>query len=239
MREKLKETDLARPLYEYLGSQGYTVRSEVKDCDIAAVRGDELLVIEIKKTLNLALLAQAAKRQRITESVYMAVPRPPSTWKWHTENRWVKHVIRRLELGLIFVSLDPAKPAVDVVFHPGSFTRRKRAVHRRVLLEEMKNRTGDFNTAGSTGKKLVTAYRENAIFIACCLKEKGTLSPKALREMGTGQKTLGVLYQNVYGWFERRGTGKYGLSVHGEKDLAAYPKLAKKYTAKARKGQKK
>ena len=239
MREKLAETDLAKPLYAYLNHQGYTVRSEVKDCDIAAVRGDELLVIEIKKSLNLVLLAQAAKRQRITDSVYMAVPRPPSTWKWHAENRWVKHVIRRLELGLIFVSLDPAKPAVDVVFNPGPFMRRKRAVHRRALLEEMRNRTGDFNTAGSTGKKLVTAYRENAIFIACCLKAKGTLSPKALREMGTGPKTLGVLYQNVYGWFERRGTGKYGLSAAGEKELALYPKLMKQYMAKAGKRKKK
>jgi hypothetical protein len=102
-------------------------------------------------------------------------------------------------------------------------------------LEEMKNRTGDFNTAGSSRRKLVTAYRENAIFIACCLRAKGTLSPKALREMGTGEKTLGVLYQNVYGWFERRGTGKYGLSAHGEKDLALYPQLAKKYLAKVKK----
>jgi hypothetical protein len=30
------ETDLAEPLYRYLTGQGYTVRSEVNDCDIAA-----------------------------------------------------------------------------------------------------------------------------------------------------------------------------------------------------------
>jgi hypothetical protein len=239
MRARFLESDLAEPLYSYLAALGYTVRSEVKDCDIAAVRGDELLVIEIKKSLNLALLAQAAKRQRITDTVYMAVPRPSSTWKWHVENRGVKHLIRRLELGLMFVSMDPEKPPVDVVFHPAPFTRRKRTSHRRALLEEIRSRTGDFNTAGSRGKKLVTAYRENAIFIACWLKTKGVLSPKALRGMGTGPKTLNVLYDNVYRWFERKGKGKYALSAEGERDLESYSKLVKKYLARVRKAEKK
>ncbi len=234
------ETDYAAPLCAYLKAQGYTVRSEVKDCDIAAVRGDDLVIVEIKKALNLALLAQAAKRQKITDSVYMAIPRPSSTWKWHVENRGVKHVVRRLELGLLFVSLDRDKPAVDVVFHPAPFARRKRAAHKRAVLEEIRNRTGDFNTAGSSKRKLVTAYRENAIYIACCLKLRGTLSPKALvREMGTAPNTRVTLYTNVYGWFERRGTGRYGLSEHGERDLAAFPALVKKYTAKAKRSEKK
>ena len=52
MRDGCSEADLARPLYGHLARLGYTVRSEVKDCDIAAVKGDELLIIEVKKTLN-------------------------------------------------------------------------------------------------------------------------------------------------------------------------------------------
>ena len=37
------------------------MRSEVKDCDIAAVKGDDLLIIELKKTLNVPLLVQAVR----------------------------------------------------------------------------------------------------------------------------------------------------------------------------------
>jgi hypothetical protein len=102
----LAETDLAGPLYEHLAAQGYTVRSEVKDCDIAAIRGDDLLVIELKKTLNVALLVQAVRRQRLTDSVYIAIPRPSNKWKWWKESRGVQHLLRRLELGLILVSLE-------------------------------------------------------------------------------------------------------------------------------------
>jgi hypothetical protein len=233
--KRLSESELAAPLTRYLAEQGYTVRSEVKDCDIAAVRGEDLLIIELKTALNLALLAQAARRQRITDSVYLAIPRPSNKWKWWTQTRSVQHLIRRLELGLIFVSLDPAKPPVETVFHPVPFARRKRAKSRRALLEEIHSRTGDYNTAGSNRTKLVTAYRENAIRIACLLEAKGKLTPKALREMGAGPKTLGILRGNVYGWFERVGYGVYALSPRGSEELRRFPELSRRYLARARK----
>jgi hypothetical protein len=225
------ESDLAEPLCRYLISEGYIVRSEVKDCDIAAVKGDELLIVELKKSLNLSLLSQAAQRQKITDSVYVAVPRPSNRWKWNAQNRGTQHLLRRLEIGLILVSLDPGKPPVEVVFHPHPFARRKKTRERRAVLHEIKNRTWDLNRAGSTGRKLVTAYREAAIRIACCLL-KGPLTPKALREMGTGEKTLSILYQNVYGWFERVGRGLYGLTEHGRRDMRAFPKLVSHYKKK-------
>ncbi|MCP4244022.1 MAG: hypothetical protein GY772_26015 [bacterium] len=68
-RNTLKETDLYPPLHDYLVAQGYTVRSEVNDCDVTATKDEDLIVIEIKRSLNLTLLAQAARRQRITDSV--------------------------------------------------------------------------------------------------------------------------------------------------------------------------
>ncbi|HEY9593561.1 MAG TPA: DUF2161 family putative PD-(D/E)XK-type phosphodiesterase, partial [Spirochaetia bacterium] len=184
-RKDFTEADLAAPLCSYLTEAGYTVRSEVKDCDIAAVKGDDLVVIEVKKTMNLTLVAQAARRQRMTDSVYVAIPRPDNKWKWWKESRSVQHVLHRLELGLILVSLDPTKPPVEIVFHPLPFARRKVAKTRRAVLEEIAHRTADYNRAGSTRAKLATAYRENAIHIACCLAAHGPSSPKALRDMGT------------------------------------------------------
>ena len=230
----ISETDLAGPLYDHLLAQGYTVRSEVKDCDIAAVKGEDLLIIELKKTLNVPLLVQAVRRQRLTDSVYLAIPRPSNKWKWWKASRGVQHLLRRLELGLILVSLEKGKPAVEVIFHPLPFARRKRAPSRRAVLEEIARRTADYNRAGSTRTKLATAYRENAIHIACCLLAGGKRSPAGLRALGTGQKTLQVLRLNPYGWFERVDSGVYGITEHGKGDLASWPELRRKYLAAAR-----
>lgn len=229
MRKGFSEADLAAPLVSYLCQQGWIVRSEVKDCDIAATKGEELLVVEVKKSLNLPLLVQAARRQRITDTVYVAIPRPSNKWKWWKESRGAQHLLRRLELGLILVSLDPGKPPVEIVFHPLPFERRKRATSRRIVLEEIAKRTADYNRAGSNRTKLITAYKENAIHVACCLSKKGRMSPAALRSLGTGEKTYSILRSNYYGWFERVDTGVYALSATGKAGLAAFPALAAHY----------
>ncbi|MHB0939249.1 MAG: DUF2161 family putative PD-(D/E)XK-type phosphodiesterase [Armatimonadota bacterium] len=219
------ETDLYQPVHDYLVAQGYTVRSEVRDCDIAAVKDDALVIIELKRTLSLALLAQAIKRQELTEAVYIAIPRPPNRQKWNAQTRDVRRLLRRLELGLLLVS----KRSVEIVFHPLPAERQQRKGKRRVVLEEIENRSGDYNQGGSTRKKLVTAYRENAIQIAACLSALGPCSPAQLRKLGTGEKSLGILYRNVYGWFERQDRGLYALSVRGQSELAGYPELAARY----------
>jgi hypothetical protein len=223
------ETDLAAPVTAYLAAQGWTVRSEVKDCDVAAVRGDDLLVVELKKSITLALLVQGARRQRLTETVYLAIPRPESVWQWRRVNRGVLHLLRRLELGLLFVVPD----GIDVVLQPRPLARRRKPTARRAVLEEVSRRSADYNTAGSTRRKLMTAYREQALRIACFLSVHGDLSPKRLRALGTGEKTLAILYDNVYGWFRRVGTGIYRLSAHGARDLGAYPELAARFRAEA------
>jgi len=238
-RDGLAETQLAGPLYRYLSDAGYTVRSEVKDCDIAAVKGNDLLIIELKKSLNLALVVQGVRRQRLTDSVYLAVPRPSNKWKWWKESRGVQHLLRRLELGLILVSLEKGKPPVEVVFHPLPFARRRRADGRRAVLQEIASRTADYNRAGSHRTKLATAYRENALHVACCLMVTGPTSPAALRAMGTGPRTLDILRLNAYGWFERVGTGVYRLAPHAEADLGAWPELKKRYLARARRAARK
>jgi hypothetical protein len=231
MREALREADLAPPLVAYLRGEGWTVRSEVKDCDIAATRDGELLVVEMKTSMSLALLTQAANRQRITDTVYVAIPRPANKWKWWKDSRGVQHLLRRLELGLLLVSTDPA--GVDVVFHPHPFTRKKRAKTRRAVLHEIESRTADYNRAGSNRTKLVTAYRENAIHVACCLRRKGSLAPAQLRALGTGEKTYSILRNNVYGWFERRDDGTWALTDVGGAALADYPALTARYSRKA------
>jgi len=219
----LTEADLYEPIARYLSELGYTVRGEVMDCDIAATRGDELVAIEMKRSFSTALLVQATKRQRMTDSVYVAVPRPKRGRQWNG----FRHLLRQLELGLIFVSFGRRKkPRVEVVFHPVPYQRQKRKRVRRAVLREMEGRSGDFNCGGSTRQKIVTAYRENAIQIACYLDAMGPMSPKQLRDLGTGSKTLSILYSNFYGWFERVDRGVYALRARGREELGEFGDVA-------------
>jgi hypothetical protein len=43
--------------------------------------------------------------------------------------------------------------------------------------------------------------------------------------MNTGPKTTPILYNDVYGWFERVGRGLYALRPIGNEGLTEYPEL--------------
>jgi hypothetical protein len=227
-KAKLRETDLYAPIRAYLEEQGYTVRSEVLDCDVAAVKDDELILIELKVSLTLGLLVQATRRQRASDSVYVALP-DPATTKWTLKWKDAKHLLRRLELGLILVDVGAKKPKVEIAFHPEPLEKRKQPKKRRAILREVAGRSGDYNEGGSTRRKILTAYRESAIQIACYLDALGPSTPRQLRTLGASPKTGTILYHNVYGWFERVDRGVYALVEAGRADLDSYPKLTALY----------
>lgn len=229
--KKISETDLYEPIQRCLIQLGYTVRSEVRHCDIAARKGDDLIVIEMKCAMNAALLIQATQRQRITDSVYVALPRPYGglhTKRW----RQIQHLLKRLELGCIVVSLNSIEPQVEILFHPLPMARKKSPRTKRAILQEMEGRLDDFNQGGSVRRKLITAYRENAIFIACCLDRFGPMRPVQLRNLGTGPKTQSILYDNHYGWFDRIGDGLYALKPSALQELPKYSEIVEHYRKK-------
>ncbi|MCC6445924.1 MAG: hypothetical protein IT210_21020 [Armatimonadetes bacterium] len=223
-----RETDLYAPIRDYLIAQGYTVRSEVRDCDITAVKGDDLIVIELKRQFSVDLLIQATERQKATESVYVAVPKPSERGK---RGHWkgVRHLLKRLELGLIQVDLSGRGAEVEIVFHPLPCERKRSHKRRRAVLQEIEARSGEYNRGGSVRSRIVTAYRENALFIACCLERYGPLSPRQLRALGTGDKTLSILSKNFHGWFERAGYALYALKPAGREALLEYAAVACSY----------
>lgn len=232
---KIYETDLYMPVYEYLTRQGYTVHSEVKNCDITAIKGQELIVVEMKTSFNLKLLVQAVKRQRFADSVYVAVPCPKGGKRTHGWGDMCL-LLRRLEMGLIAVKPDKEKPEIEVVFHPNTFDHLKSLQSgkrkRKDIIREVEARYGDFNTGGSTRRKLMTAYRENSVFIACCFEKYGPLSPAKLRKLGTGPKTQSILSKNFYGWFDKVSKGIYALHPHAREFLTGYPELVRYYSEK-------
>jgi hypothetical protein len=111
------------------------------------------------------------------------------------------------------------------VFDPLPRQKRKLSKRKRAVIKEIKDRSGNYNIGGSSKTKLMTAYREQAIFIATCLETKGPSSPKSLKLIGAGDKTQSILADNHYGWFQRIDRGIYELTKNGRQELNQYPEL--------------
>lgn len=234
-KRKLKEVDLYKPIQQYFSKEGYDVYGEVKDCDIVAEKGEDLVVIELKLTLSVDLLVQAAKRQKLTDQVYIAIPKP----KYRIPSkRWTDlcHLIRRLELGLIVVSFSGNRKKTEIILHPTPFDRpksmRQNKKKRESIVKEISGRSADYNIGGSSKTKIMTAYKENCIQIASYLDHFGQLAPKDLVKMGTGDKTSSILTKNYYGWFDRIKRGTYQISDKGKLELKEFPELVTYYVEK-------
>lgn len=215
------ERDLYPPVKALLESLGFTVRGEVNGCDVVAVRGDDLVIVELKRAVNLELLLQAVDRLRLTDAVYLAVEAPRRA---RGSRRWtqVRHLCRRLGLGLITVHFTGGGPTAAVQFDPELWRPRPKAGQRAALLREFQRRSGDFNVGGTTRAPLITAYREDALRIAAYLQAHGPSPVRAIRA-ATGLQAAGpVLQRNYYGWFARVARGVYRLSPEGEDALRAY-----------------
>ncbi|WP_289140982.1 DUF2161 domain-containing phosphodiesterase [uncultured Brevibacillus sp.] len=238
--EKRYEVDLYKPIRNYFVKQGYEVFGEVKHCDVAAIKEEELVIVECKLNLSVELLIQATKRQRLTDQVYVAIPKPKYSLfskKWQD----ITHMIRRLELGLILVSFSKNGATMEVKIPPGPFDRQKsmrqnQRIRSRVIAE-IKGRYGDYNVGGSHQTKIMTAYKQSCIQIASLLQQHGPQSPKSLRQMGTGDKTLSILAKNYYGWFEKVKRGVYAVTDAGKNEINAYPELVAHYVQSKQKGE--
>lgn len=122
-KKKLQEIDLYKPIQRHFVKEGYEVYGEVNDCDIAAVKDGQLVVVELKLNLSVDLLVQATKRQRLTDTVYIAIPKP--SYKLRSK-RWIDlcHLVRRLELGLIIVSFSGNLKKMEVIHHPSPYEQK-------------------------------------------------------------------------------------------------------------------
>ena len=202
--EKLLESDLYGPVRDYLQALGYEVKGEVKGCDVTAMRDGELIVVELKRGFTLELVYQAIDRQRVADGVYVAVPLPRRGYM-SPRIPEMKSLCRRLELGLIFVGFTGRGIAqVDVAGHPkeASVPRRDRK-RRLAVIREHESRTGSSNTGGVTRKKILTAYKEQALNVARLLRDQGPMRAEDVRKQGGPPNTGVILGRNALGWFDR------------------------------------
>ena len=212
-----KETDLYEPIRAFLEEEGYQVQAEVKDCDIAAVKDGQLVIVELKKAFNLKLVYQGLERQSLTEQVFVAIPRPK---KGQREKAWkdMLKLLKRLELGLLTVALDSPLHTVDVVLEPSDSIAWKNRKKREKVQAELEQRQVDGNVGGMTRRKIMTAFREKSIRLACMLERERQISTASLRERGL-EDYIGIFVKNYDKWFKRVEKGVYALSEKGREAL--------------------
>jgi len=222
-----RETELYQPLKTFFECQGFRVGGEVHACDLVAQRGDQLILVEMKKVFNLDVVLQGIERQRLSHDVYLAVESPLG----RSRKRWRKMVrlCRLLGLGLLTVTFSPRRKKkallagiVDVELEPEPYKPRIEIKKRVRLLAEFSKRCGDFNTGGCTRRKIVTAYRQEALSLAWQLGAKGPSNVKVLRDAAKSAKAQSILFKNYYGWFERVDRGVYSLTTAGQDALQTY-----------------
>ncbi len=226
--ESLREVDLYPPVRQYLTDQGYEARGEVRQCDVAAVRGRELLVVELKLRFGAAVLAQAARRQAVADQVYVAIPRPADVRAWRKRSADLLFLTERLELGLMLVAPAARKSGRVTIEVPRLFDRVRNGNLRAAIVREVLGRETDSVPGGSLRTRLVGAHRETAIHIACCLADHGPLTIAELHRLGTGLTTRVVLEasQQIEGWFERAEDGRYALRPSGLAALDEHAEIA-------------
>lgn len=230
MKRDFLEEDMYDLVSNYFQELGYKVNGEVKACDITALKGDTLIILELKKNLSVQLLIQAVKRQRLGDLTYVVVPKP----KKFTKNRKFQdmlYFLKRLSLGLIFC--DPSQDLLEVIQHPQDFdmmkSKKVSKKHRDRLIKEIQGRQTNLNKGGSRGKKLMTAYREDCIKILWLASRQEYIAPKDGVRLGIA-KSPSILRDNYYGWFQRIARGRYAITETGEGALNEYAELLESLT---------
>ncbi len=212
------EATLYPPVKRFFENLGFTVKGEIRGCDLVATRADgELVVVgELKLGFSFELLLQAIDRMAVADEVWLAVP---ATRRGRDQDRRAHKLCRLLGIGLLTVNA--ARERVDILVEPAPYRPRPNTQKRRQLLKEFHARRGDPTEGGSTRRPIMTAYRQTALACAAALREADS-RPRDLRAITPD--AAAILQRNVYGWFERVRLGWYRLAPAGQRAVAdAFP----------------
>ena len=232
----MEEKELYPSIKAFFQSQSYDVYGEVKDIDVIAKSGDHIVAIELKTSLNLELILQGSKRQRLTDDVFLAVPKPTGRMQRGKSFKDKLHLIKRLGLGLLYVdtSLKPHK--IIVAFEPSLLdikrSQQRFKKQRDTLFKELASRHKDYNIGGSRGK-IITAYKEASLRILKTLEDGQPHTTKDIRHLSGVKQSTTILYKNYHGWYEKIERAVYCISPSGEKALHEYEAVIKSLLTQA------
>jgi hypothetical protein len=217
--EPVLETSLYLPVKRFLENRGFAVKGEVGGCDLVAlIEGDASLIVigELKLTFNLELILQAVDRAASCDEVWIAA-RVSTRGKGREADARFRDLCRRLGFGMLGVS---SSGEVSIIVSPISPMPRKDLKRRSRLVEEHQKRIGDPVMGGGSRQPIMTAYRQRALACAAAIAD-GVRRPRDLKAVAADAAS--ILYNNVYGWFERAERGVYVLTKVGQEALVRWP----------------
>ena len=222
----MQETDLYQPVKDFFEAEGYEVKAEINGCDVVASKDDApTVIVELKTTFSLELVLQGIDRQKLSDDVYLAVPKPDTPIKrknWRKRQRALVNLCRRLGVGLLLVDIAATSPrGVNVLLDPAPYQPCKNTGKQTRLQKEFIERVGDPNTGGITKTKIITAYRQDAIRCAEVLAGGNALKVVEIKTIAGVDRAASILQKNHYGWFERVSRGVYQLTELGEATCAS------------------
>lgn len=211
---KPREADLYAPVKVHLQRQGYVVKGEVGAADVVGVRGDDMVIVELKLGFSLVLFHQGIDRLAVSDDVYVAVPAGGKTKALRNNVK----MARRLGLGVLTVRLRDG--FVEVLADPGPYAARKVKKKKKTLLRAFERLEGDPNEGGATRHGIVTGYRQDALKCARFLAVHGPSKGAQVAEWAEVPSATRIMADDHYGWFTRVERGVYGLTKAGEAGLA-------------------
>ena len=215
----VKEADLYPPVKAYLQAQGYAVKGEVGAADVVGLRGDDLVIVELKTGFSLALFHQGIERLAVTEHVYLAVPAGGKTKALKANVK----LARRAGLGVMTVRLRDG--LVEVLADPGPYAARASRKKKARLLRAFARLQGDPNAGGATRHGIVTGYRQDALRCARFLAVHGPSKGAQVRDWAEVPDATRIMADDHYGWFTRVERGVYALTDAGRQGLQDYGDL--------------
>ncbi len=228
----IKESDLYPPIKFFFEELGYEVYGEVNSLDVVAKKDDTLIAIELKKSLNTKLIYQGITRQKLTDTVYLAIPKTKNTNKDNKGFKEKLDILKRLGLGLFIVDFSYDEPFALIELEPSLVNikslQSKNKKHLHSLIKEINSRSGDYNKGGTKGKT-ITAYREKVLKIALFMKDKKIHSPKEIELALDMDKVQPILGRDFYKYFEKVEKGKYKISKKGLEALDEYEYIIKHF----------
>lgn len=220
---KYKESDLFEPIREFFRKDGFTGDGEVGTIDLYLEKDGLSVAVELKKTLDLKAIEQAALDQKNCDLVFIGIFKPKDLYSKANKNKI--YLLKRLGIGLILVSertLDVELYAEPVVSELSNFQKRNKKQTEK-LKKEFRERKLKGNIGGVSKTKRMTAYREDSLVVLYHLNRLGgQASPGELRNQSGVAKTTGILYDNYNGWFEHVDKGQYRISPKGNDALNEY-----------------
>ena len=215
----VKEADLYPPVKAYLQAQGYAVKGEVGAADVVGLRGDDLVIVELKSAFSLALFHQGIARLALTDQVYLAVPEGGRIKALRANVK----LARRAGLGVMTVRLRDG--FVSVLADPGPYAARGAPKKRARLLRAFARLQGDPNAGGATRHGIVTGYRQDAVRCARFLALNGSAQGAVVAEGAAVPEATRIMRDDHYGWFHKVARGVYDLTQAGRQGLADYGDL--------------